>query len=133
MATILQPLVTNDPPPTYFRTDLFTNCFQAIVDAYGVARYREVNPTVFTIVTFPFLFAVMFGEWHVQLSLLPSPAVLWVADNGVGALGGGSSGPVVSWVSCCGIVELLCHVQNLCVPVSWFVEQNTTRHIVSSQ
>lgn len=32
------------------------------MDAYGVARYREVNPTVYTIVTFPFLFAVMFGE-----------------------------------------------------------------------
>lgn len=62
VSTILQPLVTTDPPPTYHKTTMFTSCFQAIVDAYGVARYREVNPGVFTIVTFPFLFAVMFGE-----------------------------------------------------------------------
>eukprot|EP00878_Enallax_costatus_P010440 GHUV01010898.1.p1 GENE.GHUV01010898.1~~GHUV01010898.1.p1 ORF type:complete len:788 (+),score=229.98 GHUV01010898.1:234-2597(+) len=63
LSTVLQPLMTKDPPPTYFKTDLFTNCFQAIVDAYGIARYREVNPAVYTIVTFPFLFAVMFGDF----------------------------------------------------------------------
>jgi hypothetical protein len=26
VSTVLQPLVTGDPPPTYFRTDNFTYC-----------------------------------------------------------------------------------------------------------
>lgn len=113
LGAILQPLTTSEMPPTYFRTTKFTQCFQSIVEAYGIARYREVggetglwwskglawdahawrprwklsgcahiraimlplsshgpppalpmqvNPTVLTLMTFPFLFAVMFGD-----------------------------------------------------------------------
>lgn len=50
------------PPPTYFRTNEFLAPFQEIVNTYGVPVYKEANPAVFTIVSFPFLFGVMFGD-----------------------------------------------------------------------
>lgn len=52
----------NSVPPTRFRTNDITGPFQAIVDTYGVPRYREINPGLFTVATFPFLFGVMFGD-----------------------------------------------------------------------
>jgi vacuolar-type H+-ATPase subunit I/STV1 len=49
-------------PPTYFDLNLFTNPFQEIVNTYSIPKYKEINPAFFTIVTFPFLFGVMFGD-----------------------------------------------------------------------
>ncbi len=52
----------NSKPPTYLKLNDFTYPFQTIVSEYGVPRYREVNPGLFTIITFPFMFGVMFGD-----------------------------------------------------------------------
>ena len=60
-------------PPTYLKVNDFTMPFQMIVSEYGVPRYREVNPGLFTIITFPFMFGVMFGDiGHGSLILILS-------------------------------------------------------------
>jgi V-type H+-transporting ATPase subunit a len=49
-------------PPTNFRSNDFLRPFQEFVNTYGLPAYQEINPALFTIVTFPFLFGIMFGD-----------------------------------------------------------------------
>ncbi|XP_050684158.1 V-type proton ATPase 116 kDa subunit a 1-like isoform X2 [Leptidea sinapis] len=60
--SFMSKIETSSVPPTYHRTNKFTNGFQALINAYGDSEYRELNPGLYTIITFPFLFAVMFGD-----------------------------------------------------------------------
>eukprot|EP00934_Nitzschia_sp_Nitz4_P006461 Nitzschia sp. Nitz4//scaffold51_size120721//40693//43508//NITZ4_003722-RA/size120721-processed-gene-0.121-mRNA-1//1//CDS//3329553847//6451//frame0 len=48
--------------PTHFVTNKFTFGYQEFVNTYGIPRYREANPALFTAATFPFLFGVMYGD-----------------------------------------------------------------------
>ena len=44
VAPILNTVTTRRTPPTYHRTNKLTKGYQAIIDAYGVASYQEINP-----------------------------------------------------------------------------------------
>nr|CAB3501405.1 unnamed protein product [Digitaria exilis] len=90
VGSIFQVLNTKESPPTYFQTNKFTSAFQEIVDAYGyhelysslrVAKYQEANPGVFTVVTFPFLFAVMFGDWGHGICLFLATLYLIIREK----------------------------------------------------
>lgn len=49
-------------PPTYFRECDVTTMPHVIVNTYGVPRYQEITPAIFTVVSFPFSFGIMFGD-----------------------------------------------------------------------
>lgn len=76
--SIINEIHTNKTPPTYLKTNKFTEGFQTIVNAYGTATYQEVNPAMPVIVTFPFLFAVMFGDFgHAIIMLSAALAMIY--------------------------------------------------------
>ena len=76
--TIVNQIKTSKTPPTYNKVNKFTLGFQTIIDAYGTAKYTEVNPGLPTIVTFPFLFAVMFGDLgHGLIMFLAACAMIY--------------------------------------------------------
>jgi V-type H+-transporting ATPase subunit a len=62
-SALLEPVKDKWPtPPTHFKTNKYTWAFQEFVNTYGVPRYREANPALFTAATFPFFFGVMYGD-----------------------------------------------------------------------
>ncbi|AFN83796.1 V-type ATP synthase [Encephalitozoon romaleae SJ-2008] len=61
---------SEEMPPTYFKTNEFTEPFQILTNTYAVPSYGEINPAIFTLFTFPMLFGCMFGDVFHGLLLL---------------------------------------------------------------
>lgn len=75
---VVHTINTTRNAPTYHTTNKLTEAFQRMVDVYGTSRNGEVNPGLPTVVTFPFMFAVMFGDMgHGFIMLLAASFMVW--------------------------------------------------------
>ena len=79
-------LCAEDTLTTDTRTDLWLVCLHATATAL------QVNPAVLTIMTFPFLFAIMFGDWgHATIMLMFAGFLIWkekdLAKQNLGDMG----------------------------------------------
>jgi len=71
--------------PTFNKSTDFADVNQKIVDTYGIPSYKEANPALFTCITFPFLFGVMFGDiMHGSMLLAAAIGVLFMGKKKVG-------------------------------------------------
>lgn len=67
--------------PTYIRTNALTAMPQMLVNTYGSPRYMEANAALLTVVTFPFLFGVMYGDiGHGSMIMMGGLFLIWNAD-----------------------------------------------------
>jgi Archaeal/vacuolar-type H+-ATPase subunit I len=54
---------SKEVPPTYVRLPKAIRPLESIINIYGIPSYWEISPTIFLIVTFPFLFGLMFPDF----------------------------------------------------------------------
>jgi V-type H+-transporting ATPase subunit a len=73
---------TSTTPPTYTRVNDFTEGWQDVINTYGIPRYQEANPALFSLVTFPFIFGMMYGDiGHGSLLLMAGLYLCWSAKQ----------------------------------------------------
>ncbi|CAH1428233.1 unnamed protein product [Lactuca virosa] len=109
------------PPIVHQQPPVLCYCFN-----FRVAKYQEANPTIYTVITFPFLFADMFGDWGHGICLLIGALVL-IAREGkliTQAETWELHGDVILWSLCPTLIGNLPYVG-----LKFYIYEKLKRHI----
>lgn len=68
-------------PPTQLRTPRAAEPFRPLVETYGTVRYRDIDPTPFTAVSFVLMFGMMFADAGHGLILAAAGLLLRFLDH----------------------------------------------------
>lgn len=73
----------NIEPPTHIPVTDVTWLSQTLVNLYGIPHYQEANPMIISLVTFPFLFGMMFGDiGHGSILLMCALGAVYQGEKG---------------------------------------------------
>ena len=85
--------VTAATPPTFIVTNEYTDLYQQLNNMFETPGYKEINPGIFILFTFPALFGIMFSDaFHGLLLLLLSAWLFWKKAR----IGEGRASPLIS-------------------------------------
>ena len=74
--------------PTFFKMNDQCTPAQEAVEPLGTPNYKEINPALFTIVTFPYLYAVMFADFGHGMIVFIAGIAVCLFSNKMKAAGG---------------------------------------------
>ena len=102
--------VTEDEVPVLLQSPRWLRSFALLVEAFGLPRYREIEPTVFMALSYVLMFGMMFGDVGHGAVLALAGWLVWRTGRRVGLLlvfaGIASIGFGVVYGSYFGITEL---------------------------
>jgi len=82
------PAKANDPaPPTLVRAPSWTAPLQSVINNFGLPDYKETNPLLFMIITFPVIYGLMFGDFGEGPLILLLGLFLWRTKKKARSLG----------------------------------------------